>query len=85
MDQNVLYLTRLFESAPMYAAATAMCTSLTIAFVGVFLASPLFGLVADPSASYDASQLSLAGWAVVGVVLGVLARAPREPREGPKS
>lgn len=84
MGWNGLYLTRLSESVPMHAAATAMGASLTIAFVGMFLASPLFGLVADLTGSYDASWLGLAGWTVAGVVLGVLAREPQEPRESPK-
>ena len=55
--------------------------SLTIAFVGMFLASPLFGLVADLTGSYGASWLGLAGWTVVGIALGFLAR---EPHEGAK-
>ena len=82
MGWNGVYLTLLSESVPMHAAATAMGASLTIAFVGMFLVSPLFGLVADLTGSYAASWLGLAGWAVVGVVLGLLGR---QPREGAKS
>ena len=78
MGWNGVYLTLLSESVPMHAAATAMGASLTIAFTGMFLASPLFGLVADLTGSYGASWLGLAGWTVVGVVLGLLAREPRE-------
>jgi ACS family hexuronate transporter-like MFS transporter len=78
MGWNGVYLTLLAESVPIQAAATAMGASLTIAFVGMFLASPLFGLVADLTGSYGASWLGLAGWAVVGVVLGFLAREHRE-------
>src|SRR5215211_7340383 len=81
MGWNGLYLTRLSESVPMHAAATAMGASLTIAFVGMFLASPLFGLAADLTGSYGASWLGLAGWTVVGIALGFLAR---EPYEGAK-
>jgi sugar phosphate permease len=81
MGWNGLYLTLLSESVPMHAAATAMGASLTIAFVGMFLASPLFGLVADLTGSYGASWLGLAGWTVVGIALGFLAR---EPHEGAK-
>jgi MFS transporter, ACS family, hexuronate transporter len=81
MGWNGLYLTLLSESVPMHAAATAMGASLTIAFVGMFLASPLFGLVADLTGSYGASWLGLAGWTVVGIALGFLAR---EPYEGTK-
>lgn len=81
MGWNGLYLTRLSESVPMHAAATAMGASLTIAFVGMFLASPLFGLAADLTGSYGASWLGLAGWTVVGIALGFLAR---EPHEGAK-
>ncbi len=54
----------------------------TLVQVGMFLVSPLFGLVADLTGSYSASWLGLAGWAVVGVVLGLLGR---QPREGAKS
>jgi MFS family permease len=81
MGWNGLYLTLLSESVPMHAAATAMGASLTIAFVGMFLASPLFGLAADLTGSYGASWLGLAGWTVVGIALGFLAR---EPQEGAK-
>ena len=81
MGWNGLYLTRLSESVPMHAAATAMGASLTIAFVGMFLASPLFGLAADLTGTYGASWLGLAGWTVVGIALGFLAR---EPHEGAK-
>jgi len=81
MGWNGLYLTLLSESVPMHAAATAMGASLTIAFVGMFLASPLFGLAADLTGSYGASWLGLAGWTVVGIALGFLAR---EPYEGAK-
>jgi MFS transporter, ACS family, hexuronate transporter len=81
MGWNGLYLTLLSESVPMHAAATAMGASLTIAFVGMFLASPLFGLAADLTGSYGTSWLGLAGWTVVGIALGFLAR---EPHEGAK-
>jgi cyanate permease len=47
----------------------------------MFLASPLFGLAADLTGSYGASWLGLAGWTVVGIALGFLAR---EPYEGAK-
>src|SRR5215203_1643418 len=81
MGWNGLYLTLLSESVPMHAAATAMGANLTIAFVGMFFASPLFGLVADLTGSYGASWLGLAGWTAVGITLGLLTR---EPREGAK-
>ena len=78
MGWNGLYLTLLSESVPMHAAATAMGASLTIAFVGMFFASPLFGLVADLTGSYGASWLGLAGWTAVGIVLGLLAKESKE-------
>ncbi len=77
MGWNGLYLTLLAESVPIHAAATAMGASLTIAFVGMFLASPLFGLVADLTGSYDASWLALAGWITLGTALGLSVREPR--------
>ncbi len=76
MGWNGVYLTLLSESVPMNAAATAMGASLTIAFVGMFLAAPLFGLVADLTGSYGASWLGLAGWTAVGIALGLLVREP---------
>ncbi len=76
-----VYLTLLSKSVPMHAAATAIGASLTIAFVGMFLVSPLFGLVADLTGPYGASWLGLAGRAVVGVALEILAH---EPGEGAK-
>ncbi len=54
----------------------------TLVQVGMFLVSPLFGLVADLTGSYAASWLGLAGWTAFGIMLGLLAR---EPREGAKS
>lgn len=74
---NGVYLTLLSESVPINAAATAIGASLTIAFLGMFLASPLFGLLADVTGSYGPSWLCLAGWSVVGVLLGCLAKEPR--------
>jgi ACS family hexuronate transporter-like MFS transporter len=74
MGWNGLYLTFLSESVPIHAAATAMGASLTIAFVGMFFASPLFGLVADLTDSYGASWLALAGWVAIGAPLILLVR-----------
>jgi MFS transporter, ACS family, hexuronate transporter len=81
MGWNGLYLTLLSESVPIQAAATAIGASLTISFVGMFFATPLFGFIADLTGSYGASWLGLAGWTVVGIALGFLAR---EPHEGAK-
>jgi fucose permease len=77
MGWNGLYLTLLSKSVPMHAAATAMGASLAIAFTGMFFASPLFGLVADLTGSYDTSWLGLVGWTAVGIALGLLARESR--------
>jgi MFS-type transporter involved in bile tolerance (Atg22 family) len=60
-----------------------MGASLTIAFVGKFCASPLFGLVADLTGSYDASWLTLAGWVAIGTPLILLVREPQEGGEQP--
>jgi predicted MFS family arabinose efflux permease len=72
MGWNGLYLTLLAESVPIQAAATAIGASLTIAFVGMFFASPLFGLVVDRTSSYGASWLGLAAWTTIGIALGFL-------------
>ncbi len=60
-----LFTALLSESVTMHATATAMGTSLTISFAGMFFASPLFGLAADLPGSYGASWLGLAGWTAV--------------------
>jgi cyanate permease len=51
-----------------------MGLSLTIAFAGMFLVPPLFGLVADLTGSYAVSRLALAGWVALGTALGLLVR-----------
>jgi MFS transporter, ACS family, hexuronate transporter len=79
MGWNGLYLTLLSESVPIQAAATAMGASLTISFVGMFFATPLFGLIADLTGSFGASWLGLAGWTSVGIALGLLAREGAKP------
>jgi hypothetical protein len=68
----------LHEEVGLSVVAAAMGASLTIAFVGMFLTSPLFGLAADLTGSYGASWLGLVGWTVVGIALGFLARKPHE-------
>ena len=37
----------------------------------MFIATPLFGLIADRSGSYELSWLALAAWAVLGTLLGL--------------
>lgn len=74
MGWNALHLTLITEATPSHAAATAMGLSLTIAFAGMFLVPPLFGLVADLTGSYAASWLALAGWVALGTALGLLVR-----------
>lgn len=83
MGWNGLYLTLLSESVPIHAAATAMGASLTIAFVGMFFASPLFGLVADLTGSYGASWLALAGWVTIEAPLILVVREQQEGEEQP--
>jgi MFS family permease len=50
-----LYLTVISESVPTESAATAVGTSMTVGFAGMFLAAPLFGLVADITGAYEES------------------------------
>ena len=78
MGWNGLHLTLVTEAVGIRSAATAMGASLTVSFMGAFLAPPLFGLAADWTGSYRISWLALAAWAAVGTALGLLVREPRE-------
>ena len=77
MGWNGLHLTYITESVGLGGAATGIGASLTIAFVGAFLAPPLFGLAADLTGSYRYSWLALAAWAAVGTAMALLVREPR--------
>lgn len=80
MGWNGLYLTALAESTPLRNAGTIMGASLTLSFLGMFLVPPLFGLVGDVTGSLRTSWLALAGWAILGTLLGLLIREPRVQR-----
>jgi MFS transporter, ACS family, hexuronate transporter len=71
MGWNALYLTLVSDQVPIRSAATAIGAGLTISFSGMFIATPIFGLIADRSGSYELSWLALAAWAVVGTLLGL--------------
>ncbi len=81
MGWNGLYLTALAESMPLRNAGTTIGASLTVSFLGMFLVPPLFGLIGDVTGTLRTSWLALAGWAILGTLLGLLIREPRVQRD----
>ena len=77
MGWNALYLTLVSDQVPVRAAATAIGAGLTVSFTGMFLATPIFGLIADRAGSYQTSWLALAGWALLGMLCGLGIRERR--------
>jgi len=71
MGWNALYLTLVSDQVPVHSAATAIGAGLTISFSGMFIATPIFGLIADRSGGYELSWLALAAWALLGTLLGI--------------
>ncbi len=70
MGWNALYITLLAEAVPARNAATALGLGLTVSFSGMFVVSPVFGLLADRSGSYALSWAALALWAALGTAIG---------------
>ena len=77
MGWNALYLTLVSDQVEVRTAATAIGAGLTISFSGMFLVTPIFGLIADRSGSYEMSWLALAAWALLGTLLGLGIRERR--------
>ncbi len=71
MGWNALYITLVAEAVPAHGAATALGLGLTIAFSGMFVVSPLFGLLADWSGSYGLPWAALALWAAFGTAIAL--------------
>lgn len=74
MGWNALYITLSAEVVPIQNAATAVGVGSTITFTGMFAVPPLFGLIADHTGSYAWSWVTLAGFVLVGALLGVAIR-----------
>ncbi|HSR22579.1 MAG TPA: MFS transporter [Candidatus Eisenbacteria bacterium] len=74
MGWNALYITLSAEVVPVEQAATAVGAGTTITFVGMFAVPPVFGLIADHTGSYALSWLALAGWAAIGLLVGLTVR-----------
>jgi MFS family permease len=77
MGWNALYLTLVSDQVPVRSAATSIGAGLTISFSGMFIVTPLFGLVADHAGSYAPAWLALAAWALIGTALGLGIRETR--------
>jgi MFS family permease len=79
MGWNAVYVTLTAETVPVQHAATAVGVSTTITFTGMFVGTPLFGVLIDRSGGYELPWLVLAGWALVGTAVVLTGRrsAPR--------
>jgi len=82
MGWNALYITLLAEAVPARNAATALGLGLTVSFSGMFVASPVFGLLADRSGSYALSWAALAFWAALGTAIALGIRERPVAHEG---
>jgi len=71
MGWNALYITLSADAVPISGAATAVGAGTTVTFTGMFLVTPLFGLIADHTGSYTVSWLALAAWCGAGVLVGL--------------
>ena len=74
MGWNALYITLTAEVVPVQNAATAVGASTTVTFTGMLSVPPVFGLIADHTGSYAWSWLTLAAWAVVGLLVSLAIR-----------
>jgi MFS family permease len=77
MGWNALYITLTSESVPVEHAATAVGVSTTITFTGMFVGTPLFGVLVDRSGGYELPWLALAGWALAGTAVVLAGRRSR--------
>lgn len=80
MGWNALYITLASELAPDR-PATAVGAGTTVTFIGMLVATPVFGAIADRAGSYTPAWLALAGWCALGTVIAFTIRdhavAPR--------
>jgi MFS family permease len=74
MGWNALYVTLTSETVPVQHAATAVGVSTTFTFTGMFVGTPLFGLLVDRSGGYEVPWLVLAAWALVGTAVVLTGR-----------
>jgi predicted MFS family arabinose efflux permease len=79
MGWNALYLTLVSDQVPVASAATGIGAGLTISFSGMFIATPIFGLIADRAGSYTPAWIALAAWALFGTLLAFGIREQRIP------
>jgi MFS family permease len=77
MGWNALYLTLVSDQVPIASAATGIGAGLTISFSGMFMVTPVFGLIAD-HAGYPPAWLALSVWALLGTLLGLGIREHRD-------
>jgi predicted MFS family arabinose efflux permease len=68
---NGLYVTMSAAVGASRGAATAVGAGTTITFTGMFIATPIFGTIADHTGSYTWSWVALAAFCALGTLLGL--------------
>jgi MFS family permease len=74
---NALYITLSAEIGPPARAASVVGLGTTVTFTGMFVVTPLFGLIADRTGSYVPAWIAMAGLAGVGVLISLGVREER--------
>jgi MFS family permease len=80
---NGLYVTMSAAVGSNRGPATAVGAGTTITFTGMFIATPIFGAIADHTGSYTWSWLALAGFCGLGTLLGLGIRDRGRRAAGP--
>jgi predicted MFS family arabinose efflux permease len=68
---NGLYVTMSAAVGANRGAATAVGAGTTVTFTGMFIATPIFGTIADHTGSYTWSWIALAAFCGLGTLLGL--------------
>jgi MFS family permease len=68
MGWNALYIALTTEAVPIRHAASAVGVGTAVTFTGMFVGTPLFGLIADRTQGYVVPWIALGAWALLGTV-----------------